>query len=233
MKLEGTLATFPLRELIDMIIYSSVTGALNMYAGERSGHLYFRDGHLYHVDFAEQIGTDGLADLLELSDGGFAFVSDQISSEESMWGDLDFHLQTAERLAMRWRQVRAYVPSMAFIPQVLLAPDQLQRRVSPLHLPFLEQLDGVKSLQSVATELGWSAIDVAEAAAQLVLDGVIDLRRTAAPARQRSEEPSRSEGGLFERIIRRNGTGHPVSGPTPATPATSSPEDAILQLLRG
>jgi Domain of unknown function (DUF4388) len=236
-KLEGKLATFPLRELIDMIVYSSVTGVLNVYAPGANGHLYFRDGHLYHIDRSDQQGVEALADLFELEDSGFAFVSDLTSPEETLWGDLDYHVQSAERLAQRWRQVRAYIPTMSLIPVLTLAPEAAQRRIGPAHYPVLDVIDGTLSLSTLATILGWAPIDVAEAAVEMSLDGVIDLRRSPAqPTLQAGDSGQQGDRGLFDRILAVATAARPLAAavPVPAeSGARGSADESILRLLRG
>lgn len=232
MKLEGMFATFPLRELIDMIAYSSVTGVLNIYETNQSGHLYFRDGQLYHVDRGEQYGLEALAGLLELPDANFAFVSDIVTDQESLWGNLDYHLQMAERLAVRWRQIRAYVPSMDLVPVLTMSVEAAQRRVGAARSNFIVAVDGVRSLAQIAEELGWAEIDIAEAAAQISLDGVIDFQRpTGRKLSQPAVHPRREEGGLFDRVLTRVSSAPPH--PTLADlPSNASREELILYLLR-
>jgi len=221
-KLEGTLDTFPLRELVEMIAYSSVTGVLNVYGPDSSGHLFFRDGQLYHADCGAQRGPDALVSMLEYERGQFAFVSDQTTGEETFWGGNDVHLHTAERLARRWRGVRAYVPTLALVPQLLIPREAALRRAGHSHLAMLEYTNGAASLYEIAAASGWGEIDVAEAFVQLALDGVVELRRAAAaPA-----DVAGHEGRLFDRLLARAGASHP---PRPA----AGNDEAILRLLRG
>ena len=49
MQLDGNLNKFPLRELIEMVVYSSVTGVLELRAGTDIGQIFFRDGQPYHA----------------------------------------------------------------------------------------------------------------------------------------------------------------------------------------
>ena len=56
MQLDGNLDKFPLRELIEMVVYSSVTGVLELRAGGDIGRLFFRDGQPYHASAGERVG---------------------------------------------------------------------------------------------------------------------------------------------------------------------------------
>jgi hypothetical protein len=232
-KLEGTLATFPLRELIDMICYSSVTGALNIYADVGSGHLFFRDGHLYHGDYCGAIGIDSLAGMMELDEAKFSFVSDAVSEQETLWGDIGYHLQTAERLATRWRQVRLYIQSLALVPRRLVTIEAALRRVGPSFHEVLQAIDGQRSLSAIAGELSWSTIDTAEAIAQMSQDGLVELLSSPQPdCGSGSGEPQRA-GGLFERLRMRGGAPASDSEARPAgEPPRPLAEELVLRALR-
>jgi len=188
-KLEGTFETIPLRELIDMITYSSVTGALNIFAGQLLGHLYFRDGHLYHSDFSDAVGVEALAGMLEIARADFSFVGDVITEQESLWGDVDYHLQMAERLAYRWQGVRAAIPSLDLVPALLVAFEVALSRVGPSNHQVLGGIDGNRSLKTIAVDLGWAEIDLAEAIAQMLQDNLIELRRNAPPPQAQASPP--------------------------------------------
>lgn len=237
MKLEGSLNTFPLRELIEMVVYSSVTGVLNIYGPGEVGHLFFRDSVLYHVERGPVEGIDALAELFELANANFSFVSEATCATQSLYGALSTHLQAAERLGARWRQIRAYIPTLDLVPQTLGARETLQRRVSPAHLDVLAAIDGQVNLRQIAAGLGWSPIDTAEVVAQLCVDGIVDLRPCQQVATQPGphvphERPACE--GLFDRILARTQpkdhdpeTRRPVEQPQRVTP-----EDMILRLLR-
>lgn len=235
MKLEGSTDTFPLRELIDMAIYSSVTGVLNIYGPGEPGRLFFRESTLYHVERGPARGVDALAELLELDHASFSFVSDVASEEESLWGALSYHLQTAERSAERWRQIRAYVSSLDLTPHLLAPREALQRRANPAHHPVLAAIDGQTSLRQIAAGLAWAPVDVAEAAMQLSLDGMIELKYAQAAASQGST-PRPPGGGLFDRFMLMSAAGRSVEkepARREADPLARMPsEDTILQLLR-
>lgn len=235
MKLEGTLDTFPLRELVEMVVYSSVTGALNIYGPGESGRLYFRDGVLYHVERGAAKGVDALAELLELSTATFTFVSNITVEAESLWGSLAHHLQGADRLAARWRMIRPYVPHLNLIPTLLTPRETALRRVGPAHHPVLGAIDGQGSLRQIAAQLGWAEIDVAEAIVQMTVDGLVDLhsQRPSGDAGPQPE-PSHPGGGIFDRLRARGhglqragGEAEPARAADPHTP-----EELILKLLR-
>lgn len=232
MKLEGSLDTFPLRELIDMIVYSSVTGVLNIYGPGEAGQLYFRDSSLYHVERGGTRGVEALADLLELTHARFTFVSNIVTEAETLYGPLATHLQAADRIAARWRQIRAYVPSLDLVPQLLAPRDAAMRRAGPALSPLLLAIDGRSSLRQIAASLAWSTIDVAEAATEMSLDGLVDLQaaRSQPAASPHAGHPQHHGGeGIFDRILARTQSREPGDDPSPR----GSTEEFVLRALRG
>ena len=241
MKLEGSIRTFPLRELIDMVVYSSVTGVLNLFDQGPPGHLYFRDSVLYHVDRGASRGEEALAELFELSNATFAFVSDLTVEEESLSDALGQHLQNAERMAARWRQLRPYIPHLDLIPRLKVTREAAIPRVGIAHHQVLAAIDGRASLQQITTDLGWTAIETAEVIVQMVADGLIELgsQPTVAPT---AANPFGGN-GVFGRVLAQTQLPPRPSAvpqaqarpqaPTPPSAEARTPEELILQLLRG
>lgn len=239
MKLEGTLQIFPLRELIDMVIYSSVTGVLNLYDADAVGHIYFRDGHLYHADHGGISGVEALTAMFELPPtAGFAFVGNTVVEERTIWGDAEFHLQSAERTAVRWHHVRPIVRNLGLVPRMLVTPEAAMNRAGPSYHRMLPMIDGRQSLHQIADQLGWAALDVAEAAARLCQAGVLELGAAphrGEPARVADEPLRRSDDGLFNRL--RAKVGRPADAEAePARAKDAAPawggEERIFQILR-
>ncbi|NTV62454.1 MAG: DUF4388 domain-containing protein [Oscillochloris sp.] len=228
MKLEGTIDTIPLRELIDMIAYSSVTGALNLYASSATGHVYFRDGNLYHADFGDAAGLEALSRLFEISSANFSFVGDVTCEQETLWGDMDYHVRTAERLAQRWQHIRTHIPSLHLVPILIVPFETALRRVGTAQHQVLDRIDGQHSLKAIVDDLGWAEIDVAEAVAQMARENLVDLRdQTNSASTSSGSGPC---GSLFDRLIAR-------SGDSPRQPMAESPrissEEMVLRALRG
>lgn len=228
MKIEGTTDTIPLRELIEMISYSSVTGALNLYSDKHiAGHLYFRDGNLYHADFEGYSGVEALAQLFELSYASFSFVSDITSDEESLWGDMDYHVRIAERLAQRWQNIRAHIPSVSLIPVLIVPCEAAMRRLGPAYHQILDRINGQHTIHEIVSDLGWATIEVAEVIAQMRQDKLIDLRDAAVQTATPAAGPTRTS--LLDRLRSRGGD---PPRPPGAEAQRISPEELILQVLR-
>ncbi len=209
-KLEGSLETIPLHELIEMVSYSSVTGALNIYATPVDGHLFFRDGTLYHCDSAGSIGYPALVRLFELNQAAFSFVSDITANDESIWGDVEGHVRAAQRLGGRWREIRPRVPSLAMIPVLSVSFEAALRRVGPFHHQVLDRIDGQHTLEEIIADLGWTEIDVAEVVAHMIQDRLVELHTEPVSDTHTRSVAAEPRGSLFGRLLPRSGdTTHP------------------------
>lgn len=248
MKLEGWLKHYPLRELLEMTVYSSVTGVLNIIDTQPFGQIYFRDGQLYHVISGELTGMDAFASLFEAEEARFSFVSEVTIEAESIWGDPLELAEQAERLAGRWQRLRPLIPHLKLVPVALRSSDEARTHVSPDFWPYFAAIDGVQTLAAIATALQCDRLELCEAIVQMHADQLIELRATGqvagSSAIAKPPQPMSPKGGFFDRLM----AGLPQ--PTRPTRATENPaapadgaarkdtappditEEAILRLLR-
>lgn len=260
MKLEGSLATFPLRELVEMCLYSSVTGVLTVYWEGGEGRLFFYDSQLYHAEAAEVTGIDAVAAVFEQSEARFSFVDETRAEKETLWGDVLEIMDRAEHLARRWARLRSSITHLRLVPRLLIQGDEIERRVPPEYLALCHAIDGVHTIEDTARSMGWEMIVTCEALAHLHDDGLLTFARPdpVIPREQTTAAAAlsaRERKGFFERILAQKArsqadvsapptqapllrsTPAPVTAaavPAPVASATTNPaEDTILRLLRG
>lgn len=255
MKLEGSFEVFPLRELIEMTVYSSVTGVLNIYSAQGDGQIFFRDGQPYHATFHTAVtGMAAVVALFERDNATFAFVADVGVDAETLFHDPLDMVEQAERSAMRWKRLRPHVPDLTVVPYLICAPDRARYNISPAHWSIFTAIDGQRSLETIIQMLNLEPIEVCEALVQMKLDQLIDFRRsqrvmpTIAPEPAAVAAPRRAAGvGIFDRLMAnvpplaaipaeptaaRKGDAAPARTPAPAHALQSPEEDRILRLLR-
>lgn len=205
MKLEGSISIFPLRELIDMVAYSSVTGVLNVFGLEGNGHCFFRDGRLYHVTNEQLSGPAALEALFAAQNSHFTFVSDSTVDEETIWGNIQYLLDSSEQNAERWHRVNAKKLCAGNTPHLRLSLEAAERN-APHLASLIALIDGSRTISMLQQELHWELIDLYEALTLLVEQSVISFEalppRTKLPSLPRT--PSAIiEPGIFERIMQR------------------------------
>ena len=218
MQLDGNLNKFPLRELIEMVVYSSVTGVLELRAGTDLGQIFFRDGQPYHAAAGERAGMDAIVAMFEEHDSPFRFVADREVEASTLWIDPWELIERGESQARQWSRVRTCIPNLECVPALRGTPAANQIHISETVWPVLAAVDGRRNVIEIATFLNLVLLDACVALADLVEQGLIEIRRapavlssrlfappTAAGVPQAASQPSdaeqRSTPGFLERLL--------------------------------
>jgi hypothetical protein len=204
-ELEGTIGEFTLRELIEMIVYSSVTGALELQF-DGGGQIFFRDGLPYDAAAGLVTGLDGAALLFEASTGvTFRFIGGITSARETLWMDPWELIDHCEHQAERWSTLRPHIPSLEWVPVLHQAPQRDHIHISDFAWPLLSAVDGQRSIAEIADFTLIARLDVCTGLAELLQQRLITLSpprpALAAPQTLQPEQPG--ENGFFERLITR------------------------------
>lgn len=227
MQLDGTLDKFPLRELIEMVTYSSVTGVLEVRTGAQVGQIFFTDGRPYHAAAGTLTGVDAIAAMFEETDAPFRFVADQEATESTLWQDSWEIIERSEDLARKWLGVRAYIPSMACVP-VLREQPAGQVQINDTVWPVLAAIDGQRTVAAVSEHLNVVLLDTCLALVALAERGLIAIQSPrppsakprlkrllapalhagpaepapeAAPEPAAADQPAGAAGGFLERLL--------------------------------
>jgi len=175
-QLDGTLDKFPLRELIEMVGYSSVTGVLELRTADDIAQIYFRDGRPYHASAGSLAGADAMAAMFEERDAPFRFVADREIAEATIWSDPWELIERGQEQARRWERIRARIASVEGVPILRIAPSAGQVQISEAVWPVLAGIDGQRTVRQVAEHLNWVLLDTCEALLTLVERDLIDLQ---------------------------------------------------------
>ncbi|HMO56792.1 MAG TPA: DUF4388 domain-containing protein [Roseiflexaceae bacterium] len=203
MELDGDLDAFNLRELIEMVVYSSVTGLLEVRPNAIVAQLYFRDGLPYDAHYGDIDGIDALAAMFEQRSGLFSFRAGPTSSGQSLWGDPWELIETAEQRAASWQRIRPLIPALDLVP-VFTTIDTHSISLNTHSWSLLSAIDGRRDIPAIAAASGYSLLDVCEGLVPLVAQRLIIL----VPCDEMPPEPAAdteqpAPGGFFERLIAR------------------------------
>lgn len=206
MQLEGSLSQFPLRELIEMAVYSSVSGILELRVGEDIGRIFFRDGLPQHAELSELQGIDAIGRMFAEPDAPFRFLADSTPVTPTLWMDPWEIIELAEHQAQTWATVRLYISALGAIPALRTPPQRTKSLVSEDLSPLLALIDGQRSIPDIARNLGVALIDAYVGVAKLVQQKVVTLTSPQSPTGAVSEVQIHAEEkreGFFERLIAR------------------------------
>ena len=211
MQLEGSLDQFHLRELIEMIVYSSVTGVLEVRLGDEVGQLFFHDGLPYHAEAGERAGFDAVCAMFQEHDAPFRFVAGVACEAKTLWLDPWDLIERAEHEAEVWLRLRPRIPSLSWVPALCSTAGTEQVHIGEGVWPVLSAVDGQRNVAAIAQELGLAPIDVCVALVSLLDQGLITIKPPRpAPLQPRPVAPPAAT-GFFERLI----AGIPIQEHTP------------------
>lgn len=248
--LEGTLDMFSLRELIEMSVYSSVTGVLHLQGSQGAGSIFFRDGAAYHCASHAGVGEAALIALFELHEAHFTFTADSTFDAATIHGDTLGIVRYCEEMAMRWRVVRATLPNIHVIPQLVSNPGVDTLSIDRSDFAMIAGVDGVRTLGEIADMFTLDLLDVCETAVRLWQDHLLVFATVSAqpthiapssvaPSVDDSAPPDRPSSSVIDRILaslpsikKPTVAGNDKPSSTPYI-APHIDEDPILRLLRG
>ncbi len=209
MQLEGSLSQFPLRELIEMAVYSSVSGVLEVQVGADVGRIFFRDGLPQHAELSALQGIDAIGCMFAEHDASFRFLADNAPVTPTLWMDPWEIIDLAEHQAQTWTTVRPYVSALGAIPTLRTPLQRAQSLVGEDLRPLLMMIDGRRSIPDIARDLAVAPIDVYVGIATLIQQKIVTLTQPQPPAGS-TGDPQTSTGdreekreGFFERLIAR------------------------------
>lgn len=203
-QLQGTLTQFSLRELIEMVLYSSVTGLLEIQVDNELTLLFFVDGQPIGAHAHDLIGTDAVA-LMFGSKGNFQFYAGSMPEWKNLWIDPWELITRGEAMAPRWAAVRQEIPSTKMIP-IFVEPSGKEAISIPDHFwPLLTAVDSKRNIVQISNVTNTELLDTCEALVVLKRQGLIKLlepqqqvvsKTVGAPAPTKAAEE-----GFFERLI--------------------------------
>lgn len=229
MQLEGTLDKFPLHELIEMIVYSSVTGVLEVRVGDEMGRIFFRDGLPYHASAGDEIGFGAVCLIFEQRGAPFCFVASKEDITQTLWLDPWDMIERAKQQAQIWARVRPRIPSLNWVPSLCSNIGTEQIHISEGAWPVLSAVDGQRSVGAIAEAVSMAPLDVCVALVGLLEQGLITIKQPRPAPLEPRPLASPAAGGFFDRLI----AGIPAHEKDPDRPIAETMNEAELRLRAG
>ena len=168
MILEGDIGAFPLREILELMVFSSVTGALEIESPQGIGRVYVAEGTIYHATYQGEIGTPAVWALFELNKGPFRFIAGEQEAQRTISEQVSRLADEGEYRAQLWRPVRPYIPSLDMIP-VLDTPSRPDEvRIDEETWSVMAMINGERSVRQIAHEMTVEALDICNVLIQLI-----------------------------------------------------------------
>ena len=200
MTLRGSVASFPLETIVQLLAATAKTGQLEVRAGAESGTLGFAEGRLVSAVSGDDAGDTALGAVFTLADGDFEFVPWGEPPDANLAGDLNQLLDRAvvqrdklvsDRTLIADDRVRFALSDRAAA--------QGEVRLSAEQWRALLAVNGERDLPAIAQQLRLGRLATLAMLADLVRAGIIEVREAPpeAPPPTSGSSPSGGSGGMI------------------------------------
>lgn len=167
--------------------------------GKRFGTVLVEMGAVTELDLRRQLRfqiEEAIFEMIGWKDGYFRFeeAPPGTGPEVAVRVPTESLLMEAARRIDEWSTLEAKVPHMDVVPALTGDTDGGTLDLHPLEWEVLAEIDGTRSLNEIATDLGRSDFDVAKIVFGLITTGVVDIVEEQPPE---PDEPV-GDASLFE-----------------------------------
>ncbi|MBA2372422.1 MAG: DUF4388 domain-containing protein, partial [Chloroflexi bacterium] len=200
MTLRGSLSSFPLETIVQLIAATAKTGQLEIRSGGESGTLGFADGRLVSALSGDDTSDPALGAVFALADGEFEFVPWGDPPGANLTGDLNQLLDRAVVQRDRIVADRELIPDdrMGFALSDRAAANG-EVRLSAEQWRILLAVNGERDLRAIAEQIQLGKLVTLAVLADLVRSGIVSAtppppepqaERAAPPATDLDEQPA-------------------------------------------
>ncbi|MGZ8765304.1 MAG: DUF4388 domain-containing protein [Acidimicrobiia bacterium] len=186
MSLQGTLDTFSLPEILELVEKSRKTGALEVRDPQSRGVLYFAGGRFSAAEAGELCGPVESAEELEarlidvcfalfrVETGLFEFESDRFPPWPVRGGsEVAPIVEQVQQLRRDWLAIEAVLPSLDCRPGVVDDLDGDRVVLNKAGFRVLRVVDGDRNVREIARAVGRSVLEVCKVLKDLVDAGAV------------------------------------------------------------
>jgi hypothetical protein len=184
MTLQGSLDTFGLAEVLQLLARTAKTGCLTVEGDGGRGCVWLRDGAVTAAETTRTPGApraEAVCDLLRYPAGSFAFEADGRVPESAEAEPVDDLLERAHGLLAEWAELQAVVPSLdhrVTLVDALATGDQVT--VSARQWPALVAVGSGCTVHDLAASLGLTELWALRTVNDLVSSGLTTVGQTSA-----------------------------------------------------
>lgn len=189
MTLRGSLSSFPLETIVQLIAATAKTGQLEIRSGGESGTLGFADGRLVSALSGDDTSDPALGAVFALADGEFEFVPWGDPPDANLTGDLNQLLDRAVVQRDRIVADRELIPDdrMRFALSDRAAANG-EVRLSAEQWRILLAVNGERDLRAIAEQIQLGKLVTLAVLADLVRSGIVSA--TPPPPEPAAQAPA-------------------------------------------
>jgi hypothetical protein len=163
MSLQGSLSELPLPDVIQLVSVSGKTGAFEIQREHETGSIFLRDGQIVDAMLGHLRGDAAVYEMAIWSQGFFVFRPGEETDEVTIHiSNANLMMEAARRLD-EWRVLSRKIPSLDLVPYFTTrekGADQVT--LSPQEWILVTRINGKRSIEEIANQLGWTPFDVSK-----------------------------------------------------------------------
>jgi len=176
----GTLGlhSVSLSDILQLLATSQRSGTLFVHHPLSKASIYFAEGKLIHAQFKAFIGEEAILALFQDEQGNFEFVAGEVTVDKSISKSLDVLLMKAilEQQKSKNSQTALDMTALAIPSFADSDTSQSKLTLSPQEVATLRLIDGQRTVQTIAIEVGLSLNDTKQIVGRLVDIGLLQVR---------------------------------------------------------
>ena len=165
--LEGSLRDFSLDEVLQMVSMGEKTGRLELKGetpfGKKEGSIFFKNGEVIDAQTNEYAGEPAIVDLLNIKEGYFKFVPEDVSHvKRSVTKSIPDLVLLATSKLDEWEKIKNKISSVDSVFKLSTEgiPDKIH--LSPAQWKIISLLGKGLTIREVALKLNMTVIDVSK-----------------------------------------------------------------------
>jgi hypothetical protein len=176
MSLQGSLSELPLPDVIQLVSVSGKTGAFEIRREHETGTIFLRDGQIVDAMVGRLRGDAAVYEMAIWSQGFFVFRPGEEADEVTIHiSNANLMMEAARRLD-EWRVLSRKIPSLDLVPYFTTrekGADQVT--LSPQEWILVTRINGERSIEEIANQLGWTPFDVSKLLFGMVTTSLVAL----------------------------------------------------------
>ncbi|MGH7490172.1 MAG: DUF4388 domain-containing protein, partial [bacterium] len=162
MAFQGSLKELPLPDIIQLVSVSGKTGKFTLSRDTDKGFIYLKNGQMVHALVADLIGEEAIYSLAIWNQGEFQFAPGEEPDRQTITKSNTNLLMEAARRLDEWRVLSKKIPSVDFIPELLIRENRHEQiTLNPQEWTLITRIDGHRSIAEIGRALNISSFEVA------------------------------------------------------------------------
>ncbi len=178
MAFQGSLKELPLPDIIQLVSVSGKTGKFTLSREHDRGYIYLKNGQMVHAAVGDLIGEEAIYALSIWNQGEFQFDPGDEPDQQTITKSNTNLLMEAARRLDEWRVLSKKVPSVDYVPELLLRENRHEQiTLNPQEWMLITKIDGHRSIVDIGRILNISSFEVAKILYGMITSELVALKK--------------------------------------------------------